>query len=348
MMKLLAVTKVAKGHGNVELKEVPEPSTSPGMVKIKIKACGVCGTDVHILHDSYPNTPPVILGHEISGEIVEIGQGVTEFQIGDRVTCESHASICGQCLYCKQGLEKLCPQRKAIGRTADGGMAEYLVVRAGIIHLLPDNVDYASGALTQLVACAYHAVSERTPVHAGDLVVIFGPGATGLLSAQVAKAQGARVVVCGTTRSKSRLELAQKLGADMTINVQSENIYDIVNEMTNGLGADTVIECSGSSSAVNEGLNIIRKGGNFTQMGFVGGAINLEWDKVVHKDLVIRGVAGYTWKSWEGALQLVSTGQVKVEGLIGMELPLEDWEKAFRYSEERKAIRIVLKPELHK
>lgn len=341
---MLAVVKTSQGPGNVHLMDVPEPAVLPGTLKIRVRACGVCGTDVHIMHDRYPYSPPVILGHELSGEVVEAGEGVCGIKVGDRVTVESHASICGHCYYCKQSMEKLCTQRKALGRAADGGMAEYLVIRADMVHRLPDNVDYSSGALTQLVACAYHTVSERTNIRAGDIAVIFGPGATGQLVAQVAKAEGAKVIVCGTTRSKPRLELARKLGADIVIDTQTEDVAGIIQEITGGLGADVVFECSGAPQAIEDGLNVVRKGGKFSQMGFVGKAIPINWDKLIHKDLVLRGVPGYAWSSWEGALRLVSSGQVSMSELIGMELPLQEWEDAFRLSEERKAIRIILKP----
>lgn len=339
-----AVVKTERGPGRVELREMPEPTPGPEEVKIAVAACGICGTDVHIYHDTYPYVPPVILGHELSGSIVAVGERVEGLAVGDRVTVESHATVCGRCLYCHQGLEKLCGQRRALGRAADGGMAEYLVIRASMVHRLPPEVDFNAGALTQLAACAYHAVVEQTGIQAGEVVVVFGPGATGLLSAQVARAQGAFVVVCGTTRSRPRLELAARLGADMILNIQEDDVPAAIREVTGGLGADVVVECSGSPAAVDTGLEVVRKAGRYTQMGFVGREMSLNPDRIVHKDLTFRGVAGYKWTSWDGALKLLARQKVTTAPLVGAELPLEAWEEGFRMNESREAIRVILHP----
>src|SRR5438067_1258567 len=180
-----AVMKTAPGAGNIEVRDIAEPATPPGHVKIAVKAAGICGTDLHIYYDEYRSFPPVVLGHEVCGEIAEVGSGVERVRVGDRVTSETYASTCGSCRYCREGRVNLCPERRSIGSGANGGFAKYLVVPEHNIHLLPDNVSFEEGALSEPLACVIHSVLERSQVTPGDIAVITGPGAMGLLTLQV-------------------------------------------------------------------------------------------------------------------------------------------------------------------
>jgi len=197
-----ALVKTAKGVGNVEIKNVPEPIPGPGQVKILVKAAGICGTDLHIYNDEYPSIPPVILGHEIAGEIVECGKGVSVCEVGERVTTRTFTKTCGRCRYCNTGKDNLCPERLLIGSGVNGGFAKYLIVPEKNIFYLPQNVSYATGALTEPLACCVHAVLEVTHIYVGGKVLIIGPGTMGILSSQIVKSLGGYVVIIGTDSDK--------------------------------------------------------------------------------------------------------------------------------------------------
>src|SRR5262245_34096560 len=200
--------KVAPGVGNVELCDIEEPRVQSGQVKIKVQAAGICGTDLHIYKDEYRSWPPVVLGHEVAGEVAELGDGVTGIEPGVRVTTETYFSYCGQCRYCRSGQNNLCLNRRSIGSGVNGGFTQYVVVPARNIHPLPDNVDFHAGALTEPLACVIHATTTTPTVVPGDIAVIAGPGAIGLLTLQVVKAAGAKVIVLGTSVDEHRLKLA--------------------------------------------------------------------------------------------------------------------------------------------
>jgi L-iditol 2-dehydrogenase len=188
---LKALVKTAPGFGHVELQNKPEPAPGEKQVKIKVKYAGICGSDIHTYEGHYKVAFPVTLGHEFAGEIVEVGPGVQSFKVGDRVTSETTFSICGQCPYCQTKDYNLCSERKGLGTQQDGGFAEYVLAREESLHLLPDNVDFRSAAMTEPLACTHHALAKTT-INAGDLCVVIGPGPIGLLAAQAAKSKGAK------------------------------------------------------------------------------------------------------------------------------------------------------------
>src|SRR5579884_3674902 len=155
-----AVVKTAPGDGNIEVREIDEPATPAGHVKIAVRAAGICGTDLHIYHDEFRSWPPVVLGHEVSGRIVELGEGVAGLRAGDRVTTETYVQTCGRCRFCRDGRINLCPERRSIGSGMNGGFASYVVVPARNVRLLPDGVSDLAGALTEPLACVVHGALE--------------------------------------------------------------------------------------------------------------------------------------------------------------------------------------------
>lgn len=258
-----ALIKLRKGDGNVEIHDAPEPVTGSGEVKIEVKATGICGSDIHIYHDDIkiPVKPPVIIGHEFSGIVTEVGENVKEIRVGDAVTSETAVSVCGVCRYCRTGNYNLCPHRLGIGYWINGAFTKYCVVPRERVHKLPKDVDFISAAMCEPLACCIHGVIELTGVTAGDVVVITGPGAIGLLTLQIAKAEGGKVGICGTSQDQKRLKLARGLGADVIVNIQKENADQIISDLTNGYGADVIFECSGNPKAANFGLDMVEKTG---------------------------------------------------------------------------------------
>jgi L-iditol 2-dehydrogenase len=340
-----AVVKTQKGEGHVEYIDFPEPKPWPGAVKIQVKATGICGTDLHIFHDEFPSFPPVVLGHEFGGQIVELGQGVTNFKVGDQVMSELPVAPCGKCRFCKTGYHNLCVNRKGLGWSANGSFANYVIAEEQMLHLMPDGLSYDEAALCEPMAVASYGVIELTGVQAGDVVYVSGPGPIGLLVAQAAKAEGAFVVIGGVAADNKRLALARELNIDRIINVMEEDPVAVLKDLTQGLGADVVFECSGAEVAAAQCLNAVRPGGRYTQMGLFGKPIQLDFNRVVTKELRVQGVFSSNWRSWDRALRLVSQRHVRLEPLISHRFPLSKWQEAFALLERREGLKILLFPE---
>jgi L-iditol 2-dehydrogenase len=343
---MLAVRKIARGEGNVEVQEIPEPHAGPDQVVIQIDSAGICGTDLHIYLDEFATTPPVTMGHEVAGNIVEMGKEVTGWKSGDRVTTETYFSTCGRCFNCRRGRRNLCAERCSIGSRRDGGFATYLVIPAKNLHRVPDGLDLESAALTEPLACTVHGVLKTATVCAGDNVAVTGPGSVGLLALQLAKLAGANVVVMGTSQDRQRLELARQLGADATIDVQeTANVTDAVIGFCGGEGADLVIECSGVAAAAKTLTDVARRGARFCQMGLYGKAIPFDQDAVCYKELVVTGTNASASESWPLALKLLVEGKVEAQRLISHRFPIQDWEKALDVMKSRRGVKVLLKPD---
>jgi L-iditol 2-dehydrogenase len=343
---LKAIVKYTAGKGNVEVRDVKEPRPRAGQVKVEVKAAGVCGSDLHIYHDeiAIPIEPPVVIGHEFAGVIAEVGDGVERLHVGDRVTCETTAWSCGRCLQCRLGHYNMCAERRVMGYALDGCFAKYCVVNEQQVHLLPGNVDFVSGALTEPLACCVHALLELTSLSAGDVVVITGPGSIGLLCLQLIKAAGGYAVMCGTSQDTERLALARRFGADMAVNVETEDVLELVRGLTSSQGADVFVECAGAPSAARLGLEATRRGGQYTQVGLFPDPFELSFDLIAYKELRVTGSLGQRWTSWQRALSLMTQGQVDTKSLVSHILPLTEWREAFRLFEERQGLKIVLTP----
>jgi len=341
-----ALVKYTKGSGNMEIRDVPEPRPSAGQVKIEVKAAGICGSDIHIYHDdiAIPLNPPVVTGHEFSGVIADIGEGVAGWQVGDRVVSETAYEYCGVCDYCKSGFYNLCNQRKTLGYWFNGVFANYTGVPAARLHRLPENLDFVSGALMEPLACVAHATFELTRIMAGDVVLVTGPGTIGLLALQIAKAQGAAVIVAGTKVDADRLRKATEFGADVCVDVTAQNLVETVADFTHGYGADVVLECSGNANAANDALLAIRKRGQFTQIGLFAKPIMLDFERICFKELRVTGSLGSRWISWKKALRLTAQGQVQLRPLVSDIFPLTEWEHAFTLFEEKAGLKLVLTP----
>lgn len=337
------VAKLAPGDGHVGLLEVPMPEVRANHVLIEVKATGVCGTDIHIYHGEYAANPPVIMGHEVAGLVADVGEGVTNCQMGDRVTCETYFSVCNECDFCRAGLPNLCPQRKSIGSGVHGGFTQYVLVPAHNIHHLPANVDLIAGALSEPLTCCVHAL-ERTHVEPGETVIVSGPGAIGLLMAQVVKAAGAKVVVLGTGADTARLVMAQTLGADLALNVEEGTTPQIIADLTDGVGADVVFECAGVGASAQSCLKLVRRRGRYGQVGLFGKPITWDLDLVCYKELEVHGSFAHLPSAWRKALKLMASGQVQTRPLVSAILPITEWQAAFDAFERRDGLKIVLTP----
>jgi len=340
------VVKFARGDGFVELREVEDQPPAPNQVKINVKASGICGSDLHMYHDdiNYAIRPPVIIGHEFSGIVVEKGsEAGNDVDIGDRVTAEPAAHICGKCRYCRSEYYNLCPERKVLGYWFNGSFARYC--NATFVHKLPDNVTFKAGAVTELLACSVHGVIEQTGVSAGDFVVVTGPGPLGLLSALVAMAEGGVVMLCGLSSDTHRLKLGEELGVHYILNVEENDAVQRVRELTGGYGADIVLECSGAPSAAHMALEMVRKRGKYAQIGLFGRPIEIDFEQIAFKEILVSGSLSQRRPAWERSLDLMRRGVIQTEHLISHEFPLHEWQTAFEMFEKKEGVKLILLPE---
>lgn len=342
-----AVVKTRRGPGNVELRDVEVPRAAADEVLIEVKSSGICGTDLHIYHDSAFYTPPVILGHEYAGVITDVGQDVSAFNVGERVT--SPATIpCGTCFMCRTNRSNRCvsEHKRVLGaHKADGTFAGYVAVPTKILHKIPEAISFDEAALAEPVACVVHNLIELVGVNAGDVVVVLGPGPIGLIGVQLAKLSGAReVIVTGVTADRKRLRLAENLGADKTINIEEEDPAETIRDLTEGLGADVVFEASGASAARKQAFSIVRRCGKVGLIGLTGKPDEINLDLVVEGELDVKGSWGTIWTSWRKALSLIGARKIRVEPLIASKMPLDRWYEGFMMIEERKALKVLLIP----
>ncbi|WP_170006657.1 zinc-binding dehydrogenase [Bacillus fonticola] len=339
-----ALVKTELGFGHLEIRDKDEPKPGKDQVKIEVKYTGICGSDIHTYEGHYTVRVPVTLGHEFSGEVVEIGDGVTEFRVGDRVTSETTFYICGECEYCKSGDYNLCNHRKGLGTQQDGGFAKYLVARKDSVHRLPENVDYQSAAMTEPLACTYHAVN-KTGINEGDIVVVIGPGPIGLFTAQVAKSRGAKVIITGLTNDKVRLNKAEELGVNYAVNTQEQDIKELVNSLTDGYGADVVFECSGAVLAAKQGLDLLRKKGQFAQVGlFAQPDVQFDLEKIIQKEIRVVGSRSQKPADWEPSLELMNNGSVNAKAMVTHQFTISQWDEAYKVIKSGEAIKVLLSP----
>ncbi|MEI7437961.1 MAG: alcohol dehydrogenase catalytic domain-containing protein [bacterium] len=342
-----ALVKTQKGVGFIEVRQMPEPQPGPGEVKIKIVACGICGSDIHVRHDTFPYWPPVILGHEFTGTIIELGAQCSLYKLGERVVAEPHTRACGVCYLCRTGNIQICPQKRSPGWGIDGGMAEYICYPEKLLHRIPAHMTWDQAAVVEPTANVVTDLLERTGVIAGDLVVVQGPGPIGLLTALVARAVGAReVVIIGTPGDEAlRLAKARELGFKHVVNIGTTDPVKAVMELSSGLGADIVVECSGAPKAIPTTIELVRKRGKICVIGLTGNRnVELPWDKFTSKavDMIFNMSTSYT--SWDRTISLIASGAVPAEQVITHKAQLEDWESTFDAVEQLKALKALLIP----
>jgi L-iditol 2-dehydrogenase len=323
-----AIVKYAHGEDNVELRDVPIPEPGSGEVRIEVKAAGICGTDIHIYReDNYPIHPPVTLGHELSGVIHKVGADVAGIEAGERVTSETYYATCEHCMYCRTGRKNLCAERRSIGSGVDGAMAEYVVVPAENIHKLPDNISFEEAAMIEPLACCVQAVYDKISISPFDKVVIMGPGTIGLLCLQVVKQFGCVTVVTGADGDEERLALAEKLGADYTARANAAK--GLIAGITDGFGADICFECSGAVPAAEMGLEILRKGGRYVQVGLPSKPVPVDMNAVALREYTIIGTNAQKPVFWDAAIDLLARDKVDLKALSVHIHKLKDWEEAF-------------------
>jgi L-iditol 2-dehydrogenase len=340
-----AVVKFGRQDGDVDVRDVAEPSIGPEQVLLDVKAASVCGSDIHMWreHQSWAIKLPLVLGHEFCGVVAQVGERVSGFQVGERVACETAFSVCGKCMYCLSGNYNLCPNRLGYGALADGAFTRYVVARPQILHRIPANVTFEQASLTEPICVAYNALVEKTTIKPGETVVIQGPGPIGTMALQVARLRGAgTLIMLGTDVDRHRMEVAAELGAHHCINIQREDAVKFVKSLGDGYGADLVVDATGVSKALKQSLELVRPNGRITKIGWGPQPLDFSLDPLVAKAVTLQGSFSHTYPTWERVLGLISTGQINLAPVIGGVYPMRDWHEAFSRMEEGTNVKSVL------
>jgi L-iditol 2-dehydrogenase len=338
-----ALVKTSPGVGNVTLKDVPVAECGEGRVRIEVSYTGICGTDIHVFHDTFRNYPPVILGHEFSGVVSEVGPGVGMVQPGDVVTVmPSSAVVCGTCEYCVQGYYMFCPVRRGMGHGVNGSFTRWVSVREDQVYKLPAGVSLEEGAMSEPFAAAVQAIEELTAFNVGDVVLLSGPGPIGLLCLLLLVAHKCKVIVAGSEPDRERLELARHLGADLTVDVSREDLLEVIHRETRGKGVDVAVEAAGAVQSVVACLHALRKLGRYVQVGIVGKEIAIPFDIILFKQVQMFGSVGHSLRTWERVMKILEQRKIDLKPLISHIMPLSRWREGFDLCEQKKGMKVLL------
>ncbi len=344
-MKALLLEEYKK----LTITDMPQPKVGEHDVLVQIKACGICGSDIHGFDGSSGRrVPPLIMGHEAAGVVAEIGEAVTKTKEGDRVTFDSMVS-CGQCFYCQRSEMNLCDNRRVLGVSCEdyrqhGCFAEYAVVPEHIIYPMPDNLPFEHAAMIEPVSVAVHA-AKRTPISKGDTAAVIGVGMIGLLVVQALKAAGCSKVIA-VDLADEKLKLAQELGADLCINPKTHDTVKSIQEATEGRGVDVTMEVVGATPTVKSAIESTRKGGHVTLVGNLAPEVDFPLQSVVTRELTIYGSCASNGEYPE-CIDLLARGIIQVDPLISAKDTLEKGAEWFErlYAAESGLMKVILQPD---
>ena len=337
-----------EAYGKFSYGDAPDPEIGDGDVQIEVKACGICGSDVHGMDGSTGRRrPPIIMGHEASGVVAKVGSGVSGWKTGDRVTFDS-TTYCGQCLYCDQGLVNLCEKRQVIGVSCEeyrrhGAFAEKVVIPQLGICPIPDEVSFEQAALAEPVSIALHAVN-RLPIQGGEIAVVVGTGMIGLFLVQSLKAAGCSRVFA-VDLAEDKLTLAKKLGADEVLVPGRHDVCAAVREATEGEGAHFSMEAVGVTDTVGLAIEVLRKGGSTCLVGNLAPKVDFPLQSVVTRELSVYGSCASAGE-YPQALEAVASGKIKVDPIISAVGHLKDgasWFDRLKDNQEG-LLKVVLQP----
>lgn len=343
-MKALVLTQ----YNKLEYLDVPEPQVGAHDVLIRVKACGICGSDIHGMDGSSGRRiPPIIMGHEATGVIARLGDAVSGWSEGDRVTFDS-TIYCGECTYCVRGLINLCDQRRVLGVSCGeyrqhGAFAEYVSVPQRILYRLPDELSFVQGTMVEALSIAVHALS-RVPIHLDDTAVVVGSGMIGLLLIQALKAAGCGTVIA-VDLSPYRLERALELGADVALSPNRHDVEAEVRKQTSGQGADIAFEAVGITPTIKMAVHVLRKGGALAVIGNLSPVVELPLQSLVTRGLTVSGSVA-SCGEYPACLNMIARGTVNIDTMISAVAPLSEgaaWFSRLHRGEE-KLLKVILQP----
>lgn len=341
-----AVAKTAPGKGNIEVINVPKPQIQHHEVLIRVQAAGLCGTDISLydwpqmIVDTFDPPLPVIMGHEFSGQVAEVGDKVTQVKIGDRVTANP-IHYCGHCWFCQTGRTNICDNRPILGMQMDGCFAEYVKLRSDNLYSFSEEVSYETAAVSELLSVAIHG-TERVGLQLGENAAVVGPGPVGLMLLVAALAAGAQnTIVVGTKDDRNRLKVAESLGGiPLTVEEKVDPVQAAM-DLTGGMGMDVVFEAAGHPSAVLLSLDMIRKGGRVGLLGMPHEKTEIQttsWEKS------LISCRAYTPETWRKTINLLPGLQDSIQQIISHRISFEQAAEGIKLMKSRVCGKIILTP----
>ncbi|HJH49516.1 zinc-dependent alcohol dehydrogenase family protein [Merdimonas faecis] len=332
---------VYHGSGDLRVEEVPVRKLKDNEVKIQVKYCGICGTDIHIFHGDggcCDVTPPLVPGHEFSGVVAEVGAGVKTVKVGDRVTGDPN-DMCGECYFCKNGMQHFCKNNIGIGTTVDGGFAEYVIMREKQVYKVSDELSFIEAAMAEPISCCLHGI-DLCNIKAGDTVLVMGGGPIGMIMMQLAKNAGASKVIMSEPVEEKR-EQALKLGATKTIDPLHEDVEAVLAEYCENV--NVVIECVGNVHTQADAVRFAGRGATIMYFGLAAPeeSFPIRPDDIFKKELHITSSYINPY-SFERAIQILESGTVELESLITNVVPLDDIADVFTKPEYRRTGKVMI------
>ena len=332
---------VYHGPGDLRVEEVPVRKLKDNEVKIQVKYCGICGTDIHIFHGvggCCDVTPPLVPGHEFSGVVAEVGAGVKAVKVGDRVTGDPN-DMCGECYFCKNGMQHFCKNNIGIGTTVDGGFAEYVIMREKQVYKVSDDLSFIEAAMAEPISCCLHGI-DLCNIKAGDTVLVMGGGPIGMIMMQLAKNAGASKVIMSEPVEEKR-EQALKLGATKTIDPLHEDVEAVLAEYCENV--NVVIECVGNVHTQADAVRFAGKGATIMYFGLAAPeeSFPIRPDDIFKKELHITSSYINPY-SFERAIQILESGTVELESLITNVVPLDNIADVFTKPEYRRTGKVMI------
>ncbi len=339
------IQAIMTAPGNIVYQDVDIPEVQPEQIKVKMKRIGICGSDIHVNHGKHPYTNyPVVQGHEVSAEVAEVGNKVTNCRVGDKVTIQPQV-VCGKCYPCTHGMYNDCETLKVMGFQTTGMASEYFVVDAKKALVLPKDMSWDHGAMIEPLAVAVHAVRRYSGDMHGKKAVVLGGGPIGNLVAQTAKALGAEVVLLSEL-SAYRLATAQKCGIT-TVNPNERNLLDAIVEACGKDRADVIFECIGINPTMKQAIEYARKGSHIIVVGVFGDLATVDMAAVQDHELSLLGSAMYREEDYIKAIDLVAAGKIEFETLITHRFGFREFKKGYDTidQEKDKAMKVMINME---
>ncbi len=323
--------QVMTAPGEITFRDIPMPDVGAGQVLVKIMRIGVCGSDIHVYHGKHPFTSyPVTQGHEVSGQIVTLGDGVGDLHVGQKVTIEPQV-VCGECHPCRHGKYNLCEKLKVMGFQTTGTASEYFLVDAAKVTALPDNMTYDEGAMMEPLAVTIHAAKRFAQLE-GAKVAILGCGPIGILLAQSCKALGAASVMI-TDVSDTRLSYAKNCGVDFTVNTKTTDFNEAMIAAFGADKADVIYDCAGNNITMAQAIGSARKGSTIVLVAVFAGMATVDLAVLNDKELTLDSSMMYRHEDYLDAIRLTGEGKIKLQPLMSEHFAFADYLKAYEYIE---------------
>jgi len=346
MQRKMRAARFYKVKESLKIDLIPIPKLGSGHVLVNVKACGICGSDIHIVYEGVTPTAyfPITLGHEPSGVITDLGPEVKGWKVGERVTVNPFLT-CGKCINCLSGNSQICFSRRVIGIHTEGGLAEFLKIPAENLVRLPVNIPFDQGGIAvDAVATPFHAITKRGGLKVGERVAIFGCGGLGIHGVQIAKVCGASLVIAVDAIDPA-LERAKKVGADEVINPKREKPFEKIKELTGGMGVDLALEFIGLKETIDQAVRCVREGGRVVVVGLGPDAVVLPPPtQIVRSELSLLGSYGSTTSEIQSVIDLVASGKLDLSDSITERFRLEEVNKGLNHLHKKigSPIRIVI------